>query len=54
MHSLCSKFMHSLHIFRPQESGIKSPEPLTRPDKLYFDTYVQHADALVIAAVQLQ
>lgn len=44
----------SLHTCRPQESGARSPEPLTQPDKLYFDIHVQRADALVIAAVQLQ
>ncbi len=54
MHGLCSTYMHSLHTCHPQESGAKSPEPLTQPDKLYFDIYAQRTDALVIAAVQWQ
>ena len=54
MHGLHNTCMHLLHACRPQESGAKTPERLMQPDKVHFDTLVQHTDAPVIAAVQWQ
>ena len=45
--------MHSVHTRCIQESGAKSPEALTQPDKLYADSNAQHGNALVMA-IQLQ